>query len=305
MSPDQRGRLWVRVTVECPSAVADAITAALIPISPNGVIVEEDEAVTKVSGYMGPYFSPEATADATRRVRALAAVPETLLGGSAAIEAEVVPEEDWLEAFRAHHKPARIGRIVIKPSWEPWPSPHLKPRRDDIVIEIDPGLAFGTGQHPTTRICIHEMQERMRPGDRVLDFGCGSGILAIAAARLGAGEVLGIDCDPSAIRVAEQNVLRNEAGERVELRVVDTLSALEAPWDVVVANINPVVIAQESARVAELLAPDGIYVCTGIPIEQEGSVLEALREAGFEQIVPRPSGEWIGFVCTAPRGEGR
>ncbi|MFO8079708.1 MAG: 50S ribosomal protein L11 methyltransferase [Armatimonadota bacterium] len=304
MSPDQRGRIWVRVTVNCPPEVGDSVTAALIPISPNGVIVDEGDDVTSITGYMGPYLSPEATADATRRVRALAAVPETLLGGSAGIEAEVVPEEDWLEAFRAHHKPTRVGRIVIKPTWEPWPGPHLEPRRNDIVIEIDPGLAFGTGQHPTTRICLHELQERMRPGDHVLDFGCGSGILAIAAAKLGAGEVLGIDCDPSAIRVANENVRRNDTGA-VELRTVDTLDAIEPPWDFVVANINPVVVTQEAAKVAALLAPGGTYVCTGIPIEREGSVLEALREAGFDGIVPRPSGEWIGFVCSAPRGESQ
>jgi ribosomal protein L11 methyltransferase len=291
------------VTVSCPREAADAITAALVPISPNGVVVEEDDATTRVTGYMGPYPSPEATADATRRVRALAAVPKNLLGGEAGIETEVVPEEDWLEAFRAHHKPERVGRIVIKPTWEPWPSPHLKPRDDDIIIEIDPGLAFGTGQHPTTRICLHEMQERMRPGDRVLDFGCGSGILAIAAVKLGAGEVLGIDCDPSAIRVAVENVARNEVIDRVELRVIDTLAAIDPPWDFVVANINPVVIANEAQRVAELLAPTGMYVCTGIPIEREADVLEALRAAGFEDIVPRPSGEWIGFVCSAPGSE--
>lgn len=304
MPPDPRGRIWVRLTVTCPSEAADAVTAALLPISPNGVVVEEEEDDhTRITGYMGPYLSPEATADATRRVRALAVVPESLLHGRAGIETEVVPEEDWLEAFRAHHKPARIGRVVIKPTWEPWPGPHLSPRSDDIVIEIDPGLAFGTGQHPTTRICLREMQQRLRPGDRVLDFGCGSGILAIAAAKLGAGAVLGIDCDPSAIRVAEENVGRNEAQQGVELQIVDTLDAVEPPWDLVVANINPVIVAREARRVVELLAVGGTYICTGIPIEREGMVLDALREAGFEGIVPRPSGEWIGFVCTVPGGD--
>jgi ribosomal protein L11 methyltransferase len=306
MPPDGSGRIWVRLTVSCPPAAADAIAAALLPISPNGVMIDEPDEVggeTHVTGYMGPYLSPDATADVTRRVRALAVVPDSVLEGGGGIETEVVPEKDWLEAFREHHGPARIGRIVIKPTWEPWPSPKLSPRSDDIVIEIDPGLAFGTGQHPTTRICLHELQERVRPGDRVLDFGCGSGILAIAAARVGAGEVLGIDCDASAIRVAEENVRRNEAQDAVELQVIDTLASVEPQWDVVVANINPVVVAGEADRVAELLAPGGTYICTGIPIERETDVLEALRAAGFEQIVPRPSGEWIGFVCQAPGSE--
>lgn len=299
MPPDQSGRIWVRVTVTCPPPAAEAVTKSLLPISPNGVIVDESPEETRITGYMGPYLSPEGTADAVRRVRALATVPENLLGGHAGIETEVVPEEDWLQAFRAYHKPVRIGRIVIKPTWEPWPGPHLQPRSDDIIVEIDPGLAFGTGQHPTTCICLHEMQQRLRPGDRVLDFGCGSGILSIAAAKLGAGEVLGIDCDPSAIRVADENVRRNEVADSVELRTIDTLSAVEPPWEMVVANINPVIVTRESGRVAEMLAPGGIYICTGIPIEREGEVLESLRQADFA-VVPRVSGEWIGFVCTAP-----
>jgi len=254
---------------------------------------------------MGPYLSPESTADAARHIRALAAVPEGLLGGAAQIEAEVVPEEDWLEAFRAHHKPARVGRIVIKPTWEPWPSPKLAARADDLVIEIDPGLAFGTGQHATTRICLQGLQERLRPGDRVLDFGCGSGILAIVAATLGASEVLGIDCDPAAIRVATENILRNEAADAVTLRELDSLSELEPPWDLVVANINPVIVACEAARVKALLAVGGTYICTGVPIEGEALVLDALREAGFEQIIPRPCEEWIGFVCTVQGSDDR
>lgn len=296
--PQAAGRIWVRITVHCPPQAAEAIAAALLTISPNGVIVDDRGERAHVTGYMGPYLSPEATADAARRVRALEAVPEALLGGATEIEAEVVAEEDWIAVFRAHHVPVRVGQIVIKPTWEPWPSEKLPARPDDMVIEIDPGLAFGTGQHPTTRICLHEMQDRLRAGDRVLDFGCGSGILSIAAAKLGAGEVLGIDCDPAAIRVAVENVARNEVSDRVALRELDNLDDLEAGFDLVLANINPVIVAQKAAQVRELLLPGGTYICTGIPIEQEGLVLEALREAGFEQMVPRPSAEWIGFVCT-------
>ncbi len=305
MKPDPTGRIWVRLTVACPPEAAEAISASLLGISPNGVIVDDKGEQTRVTGYMGPYLSPEATADAARRMRMLATVPEGLLGGTAQIEAEVVPEEDWLAVFRAYHKPVRIGRIVIKPTWEPWPSPKLASRSDDLVIEIDPGLAFGTGQHATTRICVQGLQERMRPGDHVLDFGCGSGILSIIAAKLGAHEALGIDCDPAAIRVATENVLRNETEGVVTLRELDSLSELQPPWDLVVANINPVIVACEAAHVRELLAVGGTYICTGIPIEGEGLVLDALREAGFQQIVPRPSEEWIGFICTVQGSDDR
>ncbi len=302
MSPDSTGRIWVRLTVTCPAATAEAITAALFPLSPNGVVVEEAGDQTRVTGYMGPYQSPEATADATRRVRALAAVPEGLLHGEAQIETEVVPEEDWIEAFHAHHGPARIGQIVIKPTWEPWPHPDIASRQKDIIIEIDPGLAFGTGQHPTTRICLTELQQRLNRGDRVLDFGCGSGILAIAAARLGAGMTLGIDCDASAIGVARENAQRNDVADTVEFVVGDTLETVAGPWDVIMANINPLLVTREAQRVFELLAPGGTYICTGIPFNREAAVLELLRDTGFNQIVPRPSGEWVGFVCTLGDG---
>ncbi|HCA46132.1 MAG TPA: hypothetical protein DEP45_01885, partial [Armatimonadetes bacterium] len=109
------GRIWVRITVHCPLEAAEAIGASLLAISPNGIIVDDRGERAHITGYMGPYLSPEATADATRRVRALEAVPENLLAGATEIEAEVVPEEDWIAVFRAHHVPVRVGRIVIKP----------------------------------------------------------------------------------------------------------------------------------------------------------------------------------------------
>ncbi len=296
-------RIWIRLTVDCPPQAADAVGAALLRLSPNGITTEHDEMV-HVTGYVGPCRSHEAVAAARARAHdILSSIPDKLLPRPLQITAAAEPEEDWLEVFRSQHRPERVGRIVIKPTWERWPAAGERARPDDLIVEIDPGLAFGTGQHPTTRLCLEELQDRLRPGDRVLDFGCGSGILAIAAAKLGAGAVLGIDLDPVAARVALENVRRNEVDDRVEIAVAGSLAAIRPGWDFIVANINPVIVAREAANAKRLLPPGGCYLCTGIPISREMEVLEALRAEDLEA-VPRPRGEWTGFVCTT-RGDSK
>jgi ribosomal protein L11 methyltransferase len=305
MAPDDRGRVWIRITIHSTREAADAVASALLSVSPNGVTTEDAGDEVCVTGYAGPFHGADAIAGVSVRVRnALEPIPSDLLPRPLQIELSAEPEEDWIEAFRSHHQPVRIGHLVIKPTWEPWPSPQLPPRPRDLVIEIDPGLAFGTGQHPTTYICLAEMQERIRPGDRVLDFGCGSGILSIAAAKLGAGHITAIDCDEAALSVAAENVALNEVTDRVKLEAADNLDDVDGGLDLVVANINPIVVATEAARVAQLLRPGGTYICTGIPLSREGRVLEALREAPFKGILPRPKGEWIGFVCVTADGDG-
>jgi len=179
----------------------------------------------------------------------------------------------------------------------------MKPRADDIVIEIDPGLAFGTGLHPTTAGCVRELQDRLRRGARVIDFGCGSGILGIVAAKLGAREVLAIDFDPAAVEVARANVAASGVTDRVTVRVGDSLAGVGTGWDMVLANINPPTIVREAPGALAALDPDGAYACAGIPLNREAEALEALREVGFAGILPRIDGEWVGFICVAP-GEG-
>lgn len=297
-------RSWLRVTVFCRLPAVDAVTAVLQPISPNGACLEDGEPAS-VTVWLGPYKLPPHTAEVTNEVRSrLECIPETLLPRPVRIEADVVPEKDWVEVFRAQYRPVRIGHIVIKPTWEPWPSEHLAPRVDDIVVDLDPGLAFGTGLHPTTRSIIVELQERVRRGARVIDFGCGSGILSIAAAKLGAAEVLAIDCDPSAVEVARENIRCNAVEDRVIVQVGDTLADVGGGWHIIAANINPPVIVEEAPAALAALRPGGAYLCAGIPVSREAEVLEALREVGFAGILPRVQGEWIGFVCVAPADKG-
>ncbi|MEA3401387.1 MAG: 50S ribosomal protein L11 methyltransferase [Armatimonadota bacterium] len=295
-------RIWVRVTVRCPPQAEDAASSALLPLSPNGIVSEGSDPVC-LTAWLGPHLAAER--DVAQEAEgaafdALAAIPEELLPRPLRLEAEAVPERDWIASFRAQHRPVRIGRIVIKPTWEAWPTPSLPPRDNDLLVELDPGLAFGTGLHPTTRICLVEMQQRLRRGDRVIDLGTGSGIVAIAAAKLGAGEVLALERDASAAAVARENVRRNEVAERVVVCEMDGLAGVEPGWDAVVANIAPGVVAREAPAAARVLRPGGVYICTGVPLSREDEVLEALRSARFQGVVPRISGDWVGYVCMTP-----
>lgn len=292
-------RTWLRVRVCCPPEAADAVATALLPLSPNGVETEEGPP-TCITGFLGPYAPPADPAGAEAGVRAvLAAVPDELLPRPIELTISPLPEDDWIAVFRAQHRPVRIGHVVIKPTWEPWPSESLPPRADDVLIELDPGLAFGTGLHATTRGCLTELQARIRRGDRVIDFGCGTGILAIAAAKLGARAVLAIDFDPVAVEVARENVARNGVADRVHVQQGATLAGLPDGQDLVLANVSPPVVTAEAPKALAILRPGGAYVCTGIPLSREGEALVALRGVGFAGILPRELGEWVAFVCVA------
>lgn len=302
MPPPTGQRIWVRISVEVPPQAADAVAAALLTVSPNGVTTEDGQC-TRVTGYMGPYSSAEAVAEAGQTAQELLDhVPGDLLPRPLKVAAEPEPEEDWMEVFRAQHPPARIGRVIVKPTWAQWPVRGDQKLDDDVIVEIDPGLAFGTGQHPTTRICLEGLQEILCGDERVVDFGCGTGILSIAAAKLGAREVIAIDVDPCAVEIASENVLCNAVEDIVEVRVGGSLESVETGLDLVVANINPVIVAREAQRVAALLRPGGNYLCTGIPTGRAEEVVEALDDAAFA-IRSRICGEWIGFTCTAPGGQ--
>lgn len=290
---------WLRVNVCCPPEAADAVITALLPLSPNGVETK-DGPPSCITAFLGPHATPPDSSEAEAQVRAaLEPIPDELLPRPLAITVDTLAEDDWIAVFRAQHHPVRVGRVVIKPTWESWPSASLPPRADDVLIELDPGLAFGTGLHATTRGCLVELQARIRRGARVIDFGCGTGLLAIAAAKLGARAVLALDLDPVAVEVARENIARNKVADRVEVREGATLAGLPGGQDLVLANVSPPVVTAEASKARALLKAGGAYVAAGIPIGREDEVLEALRAVGFGGIVPRELGEWVAFVCVA------
>lgn len=198
-----------------------------------------------------------------------------------------VKEEDWASAWKAYFKPVRVGTFLIKPTWE-----EADPQPGDVLLELDPGMAFGTGTHPTTTLCLKKLGEMIRPGQKVYDLGTGSGILAIAAAKMGA-EVEGIDLDPVAVQVAQENVELNQAGGQVRIRQGDLGTLLEGPADVVVANIIADVIIMLLADLPRLLRTDGEFLASGIIDSRAEEVEVAMGRAGLTVVERVEDAGWV------------
>ena len=199
-----------------------------------------------------------------------------------------VAQEDWSETWKKHVRAVRVGRIWVGPSWE-----QKKAGDAPIQLVIEPGMAFGTGDHPSTSMCLQALQDAVerKPGGSVLDVGTGTGVLAIAAKRLGAGRVVGNDIDPAAVRIAQENAALNEAGG---LELTDRpLERIPGEFDVVVANLYAGVLVQLAPRLAARVAPEGTLVVTGILASQASEVAEAFDREGLKALSRRTCGEWV------------
>ncbi|MBM3942207.1 MAG: 50S ribosomal protein L11 methyltransferase [SAR202 cluster bacterium] len=206
--------------------------------------------------------------------------------------------EDWQNSWKAHFSLLRVGhRLVIKPSWiEYQASP------GDVLIELDPGMAFGTGYHPTTYTCLTAMETLVKPGMTVLDLGTGSGILTIAAIKLGAASVLALDIDPDAVRAARQNFRRLGILPQVALATgtVPHPQAQPDQFDLVVANISARAVQERAPFILPVLKPGGSLVASGIIQDQEQGVHDALAALGFAPIERRPREDWVSLVGRRP-----
>lgn len=203
-------------------------------------------------------------------------------------------EQDWANAWKQYHPVQHVGeRIVLKPTWREYePQPH------ELLIHLDPGMAFGTGQHPSTRLSLLALERHMRAGMRVLDVGTGSGILAILAAKLGACEVLACDVDPVSIEVARENAALNQVADRVRLTVgsLDVLDAEPGTVDVLVINILAPVIIELLPLARPLLRADGCVILAGLIDMQAGEVIARMREVGLRLADRTQEGDWVLLV---------
>ncbi len=222
----------------------------------------------------------------------------------------VLREEDWSQAWKRFYHPIRVGkRVVLKPSWE-----RFQAQPGDLIIQLDPGMAFGTGLHPTTRLCVAALEDWVRPGTGVLDVGTGSGVLAIVAAKLGARPVLATDIDPIAVAAAQENIRRNELalGEEAGLQVRQgsVPPGMAGRFQLVVANILAEVIVDlldgsyGGPSLAEPLAPGGHLILPGILAEKAPLVLEATERCGLALVERRQEEDWVALVLVKG-GPGR
>lgn len=209
------------------------------------------------------------------------------------VQMNQVDEDDWAESWKQFYKPTRIGRsFLIKPNWEDYEA-----KEGDLLIEMDPGMAFGTGTHETTRLCIEALESFMEEGQKVYDIGCGSGILSIAAARLGASQVVGVDLDPTAVRVSEENIRLNQVEGRVDIRLGNLLEVVEDKADLIVANILAEIVAGMAKDIGDYLKEDGIFIASGIILDKVDLVEKALVENGFEILEVNRLNEWASIIA--------
>lgn len=295
---------WIELSVEAHPEAVDAIAEVFREHNTGGVAIEQP-----VRGDLEGRVEPEfvglpvvkaylpATTEAPERERrieeALWHLQAFDLSPVGPVRRREIDEEDWANAWKEHFHPLKIGRVVIKPSWREW-----RPAPDELVIELDPGMAFGTGLHPTTRLTLEALQDRIRPGMRVLDLGTGSGILAIAAALLGA-TVTALDTSEVAVEVARQNVAANHVEERVCV-ARGTIDAASMRYDLILANIIAGVLVELSSILAGALEPGAELLGSGIIEERADSVRQAYEAAGLMLEHEKREGDWWLIVARKP-----
>ena len=204
-------------------------------------------------------------------------------------------DADWQNAWKEHFTLLRIGRrLVVKPSWIEYEA-----AEGDVLVELDPGLAFGTGYHPTTYSCLEIMEESVAPGMEILDLGCGSGILTIAAVKLGAGRVVALDIDPQAVSASRQNFRRTKIKDQVQLDQGSLPNRLApaAAFDMVLANISARGIRERAPDILPTLKPEGMLVASGIIEEQHPETEQSLLAAGYHDIKVWPREDWVTLTC--------
>ena len=217
---------------------------------------------------------------------------ERLALGGYDLTTKQVAQQDWSAAWRAYYKPVKVGRrLVVRPVWEDY-----SPRPNELVIALDPGLAFGCGTHPTTAMCLRLLEEYIRGGEMVCDVGTGSGILAIAAAHLGARRVLAVDLDELAVEAARENVARNGLEDIVQVAQGNLLDMVFGRADLVVANILADVIITMMPEVSRVLVPGGRFIASGIINERGEEVRRAIHAAGLDVEQVCMDGQWLALV---------
>ena len=300
---------WLEVSMTVDGELAESVADVFARFAPNGVMTEqgvkyndaEDAGTPTGPITVRAYLEVNDQVEETRQK-----LEESLfyLGMIRPLPAPVykqIADQNWMEAWKQHYKPILIGeRLLILPAWMESP----EPRR--IAIKIDPGMAFGTGTHPTTQLCLELMESAFVKGQtsKVIDVGCGSGILSIAALKLGAKKVLGVDIDAESVKNSRENVDVNAVGKELILGLGSVAEILDGKFPfqkapLVVANIlAPVIVRLFEARLADLIEEDGSIILSGILQEQEQNVIEAGQTQGLRMNERRQMGDWVALTMS-------
>ena len=213
--------------------------------------------------------------------------------GTLSLTVGVVDDCDWIESWKQYYKPIKAGRVTIVPEWIEY-----VPQDGEYIVKIDPGMAFGTGEHESTKMCLDVLQSLGMEGKSVIDVGTGSGILALAAAKLGAEHVEAYDIDDNAVKSAKENCALNNLDDKIIVANANLLDKTAGKFDVVLANITADVLITLARSLGNYMKKDGIVIISGIILKREDDVKNAFEEAGFSVFERINKGEWVAFGLT-------
>jgi ribosomal protein L11 methyltransferase len=305
---------WEEVSITTTECMLDAVTNIFYEIGAGGVVIEDPRVVSRylqndvwdyyelpkellqaenvvIKGYLP--VNEKLTESLEELQNKLKNLENYFEDYSGEISTNQICEEDWENAWKAYYKPHKIGkRIIIVPSWEDY-----KIEEGELPIYLDPGMAFGTGTHPTTELCILALEDYLQENDSVYDIGTGSGILAISAAKMGAGSITALDIDDLAVKIAVKNIKNNNVEKIIKAEKGNLLNGKTVPANVITANIIADVIIELIQQAYKLLLPNGKFICSGIISERKNDVKERLIRAGFDILRLFESSGWTAIVA--------
>ena len=305
--------IYLQIDIETNKEDIEPLTGFLLTRGITDTVIEDpddlENLLNKKEEYEWDYVSPEVMdlKDKTPKVtfylgdgeeenaeELVKAIKEKFPQVSVRVTAE--DDSQWKDKWKEFFKPARITDcLVVKPTWETYQA-----ALGEKVIEIDPGMAFGTGTHETTSLCLKMIEKYMNTGDKVLDVGCGSGILSIGAALLGASEVLAVDIDPEAVKVSGENVALNNCQEKVSVQYGNLVDGIDFKANIVAANLMADLVMTLSSHVARHMTADGTYISSGILIEKEEQVAKVISDCGFVIKEIMEDGMWCAIAAGFP-----
>jgi len=304
---------WQEICVKTEPEAVEAVADVFYRLGSGGVVIEDPAELRRMAS-SGKWDAFELSEESLNRthplVKGYLPFNKELPGKLEALETELaeimtrlgqepyswtstlVNEEDWANSWKAYFKPLRISRrLVVRPTWEEY-----QQEEDDLVVVLDPGMAFGTGSHATTSMCAGFLEKYLQPWDQVIDVGTGSGILAMSAALLGASKVLALDYDAVAVKVAAENIAQNNLEEKITLRQNDLLAGVDYRAHFIVANIIASIIVRLLPQVKEHLLPEGYFVASGIISDRREEVVSAAVGLGFVLIEEQVQEDWVAQV---------
>jgi ribosomal protein L11 methyltransferase len=307
---------WSEISIHTTNEAVEPISNILHEAGASGVVIEDPFELTKErQDQFGEIYQldPQDYPDEGVIIKAYIPVNSFLAETVEAIKEEIngltlynidigknlvsiseVNDEEWATAWKKYYHPVKISeRFTIVPTWEEYE----RVSSDELIIELDPGMAFGTGTHPTTVLCIQALERMVNKGDFIIDVGTGSGVLSIAAALLGANRIQALDLDEVAVTTAKMNIELNQVESVVSVSQNNLLDGMEGPVDGIVANILAEVIVRFTDKAAEIIKPGGYFITSGIILQKKQEVQDSLLQAGFEIIETMVMEDWVALIA--------